>query len=62
MYTECMSTQIKVAPRLSLPLSEEERREIIELKSHLQIARRPLKAFVLEAIREKVGRERGKRG
>jgi hypothetical protein len=61
MYTEGMTTQTKVPPRLSLPLSEEERMEIIDLKSHLQKERRSLKEFVIGAIRKEIEREKGKK-
>lgn len=61
MYTGCMSEKMKFPPRLSLPLSEKEREEIIDLKSTLQKERRTLKGFVLEAIMEKWKREKFER-
>lgn len=58
MYTELMSEKPKLLPRMSLPLSEEEREFIIDLKSELARQRRQLKEFVMEAVREHAKREK----
>lgn len=61
MYAEAMSDKISWPSRMSLPLSEEERKKIIALKADLQIEKRTLKDFVMDAIWEKLKREKGQK-
>lgn len=58
MYTERMNEKTKFAPRMSLPLSEEERDFVLDLKHELARQRRHLKEFVMEALREQARKEK----
>lgn len=57
MYEKSMNTKINWPPRMSLPLSPEERNVVIDLKAVLQKQERTLKDFVWEALEERIRRE-----
>jgi hypothetical protein len=53
MYGDNMSEKITWPSRMSLPLTEEDRRKIILLKADLQMEKLTLRDFVMQAIWEK---------
>jgi hypothetical protein len=56
MYEKPMSNRMWPS-RMSLPLSEEERDMVIDLKAVLQKQDRTLKAFVINSMMEQIKRE-----
>lgn len=57
MYEGTMNTKPSWPPRMSLPLSEEERNVVIDLKAVLQKQNRTLKDFVWESLVERIKRD-----